>query len=183
MPTPPTTTTPNYLKRLTIAIILSAPLIPFLLQSPIKLSESITSKDLLMAAPLALDFLCLRFLYIFTKNSRGSLSNEEQKAAGILIIGVFILFGVLQIFSLTDPSLNTNTRIAAIIILLSAFVSSWINFMRVRHAANIAGTINKRMIFGYMIPGLIACLSLLVSRGINPLIAFYLLKNFISILL
>jgi hypothetical protein len=166
--------------KIIVALLFSVPLLPFLLISEGSLHEAITSKDVVLAAPFVLEFLGFYMLHSFVEHRNKAFSNSEQKALLLLTVGIFLIGGIpvilVELFD-TTPGVS---KLAFLATMIYALVHLIVNTRRTYHSSgNIEQDFSRR----YIVPGALALsmcigLSLISATTINPIVAYYVIKNF-----
>lgn len=162
------------------AFLLSLPLLPSLFVEKETLNQAINSDQVLLAAPVALEFLSFYFLYAFVKDRNSIHSASEKKALWVLVVGIFLIIGIPVLITAAASGLDRKLQIAFVTGFVYAFISLIINSKRIIDSSDkVTGYFRRR----YILPGFASIvvtvvLALISPFTVNAVIAYYIFKNF-----
>lgn len=167
-------------RKMAIATLASLPIAFFLVAPKGTLNSFITAKDVIVAAPFVLEFLCFYFLYAFTKN-HGKFTKYEQQLLLLLAIGPFVLLGTpVFIPQLLRPTTNVSALWLAVM-LAYALASLILNTVQIsKSSKHISDYVFRR----YLFPAVVSVAIVLIiysstSIELHMVAVYFIAKNYI----
>ncbi len=171
-------------KKLLVATALSLLWLPLIFIPVDQLNQPLSTHDLLLAAPLILEFVGFYILHTFTQSRGEAYTKNERKYLLIMVIGFFVLLSVPVVINVLSTNESMGFKISIVLSLGYALGSIVANTKQISTSSHAIGAyFLKRFVLpvGIAIGTFwVATLIPNLALTINVLAVYYIAKNFIS---
>jgi hypothetical protein len=169
------------LKSIFVATLMCLPLIPLIVLEPGTLSKDLTPKDILLAAPIFLEFMGFYAVYLLSQ-TQGRFSHHERKLVLLLAVGIFFIMATPVIISEIVKPVAGVSLIGFLLLMAYALYSL---VRSVRKLPSEQRLIAKVFSHTYFYPVLFALIlmtgfALFDVIELNAVALYFIFKNFLS---